>query len=320
MKTGIFSCSKYRDGVRPGDDILINIPGAVVGVFDGASDPLGTCIIGEPAGRFAARNVAAACADLFGEIKARSLPAVDILAHLTSALSSATQKIECPIPPSTTLALMIDQGTDMRMFILGDSGIRINGKQVYQPGKIVDTVSICARVLIYRHLAEVSGENDGLEMRTRRIIFEGLARAVSEGILVEDDASAIILRTIESTHLQDHAVLVREFLLKGIQFQQTYANDPVHPLRFTAMNGYRPVGNEIIDMRIPKADLQTIEIFTDGYYSIPAQTGVSAWEEEHARVEAVDFHKTGDFAAVKGSTGEEFSDDRTILTLEGRFA
>ena len=33
------SQSKYRDGVRLGDDVPLIVPGEVYGVFDGATDP-----------------------------------------------------------------------------------------------------------------------------------------------------------------------------------------------------------------------------------------------------------------------------------------
>jgi hypothetical protein len=61
----------------------------------------------------------------------------------------------------------------------------------------------------------------------------------------------------------------------------------------------------------------SLEIFSDGYLSLPAGTDVADWEAEFDRVEAADFHKLADYPSVKGSTSTEFSDDRTVVCLNG---
>jgi hypothetical protein len=71
----------------------------------------------------------------------------------------------------------------------------------------------------------------------------------------------------------------------------------------------------LTDVLLSKNDVTSIEIFSDGYVSIPTSgIRVGDWEKEFERVETVDFHKTGAFPAVKGSTSVESCDDRTILS------
>ena len=82
MRTEVFNRSKYRDGSAPGDDVPLVIPGAVYGVFDGATDPRGTLVDGMAAGRLAALSVATELATLAIDASAKSMPGKDIIRHV----------------------------------------------------------------------------------------------------------------------------------------------------------------------------------------------------------------------------------------------
>ena len=64
-----------------------------------------------------------------------------------------------------------------------------------------------------------------------------------------------------------------------------------------------------------KSSVRSIELFTDGYMSVPKGSRVSDWETEFLRCEAEDFTKTAAYASTKGSSSTQFSDDRTVLTV-----
>ena len=70
-----------------------------------------------------------------------------------------------------------------------------------------------------------------------------------------------------------------------------------------------------VDRMLDRAEVVTLEMFSDGYLEAPAEVTVAAWEEGHASLEARDFHHINDPAAVKGSTSTHFFDDRTIAIL-----
>ena len=315
MDTQAFSRSKYKDGERLGDDVFLNIPGAVTGVFDGASDPMGTIIDGEPAGRFAARIVAQTTAGSMLDPDARRWSVERILGTLSDGLAGGIGSQNLPVRPSTTLALVLDNGPEFRLLIMGDTGVRVNGGAVHKFSKSIDNVSTCARVAVFNLLAARHPETDAAEKLTRRVIFRGLEAAVKEGVLTHAEVGEIITSTVDETALQPRAAAIQEFLMAGIRVQHQYANDPAHPFGFSSMDGHMPLLDDVIDFTLPKEGLQSLELFTDGYYTTPQGTDVAAWEQEHARIESLDFHKLNEFASVKGSTQGEYWDDRTVVIM-----
>ena len=130
MKIDVLSISKFRDGTRPGDDVPVVLPGVMFAIFDGATDPRGTVVDGIGAGRLAAMTVAAAATGLVLDPEARRLPGDEIVARLSAALAGRTAPLGLPIPPSTTLAMVLDCGADWRFLMLGDTGFRLNGAEV----------------------------------------------------------------------------------------------------------------------------------------------------------------------------------------------
>lgn len=315
MKIEVASFSKYRDGLRPGDDVPLVLPGHVVGVFDGATDAEGTMIGGVGAGRFAALSVAAATARLALTSDGRQLGTADLIGALSAALARDVQPGSCRIPPSTTLAFALDCGDDWRFVLLGDSGIRLNGTEVLRSTKLIDDVSTGARVRLFHHIRSRDDDLDRVEMAARRAIFLGLDQAVEEGVLDAGRAAGIMEETAEAAGLSDRLDLVRDFLRGGIRTQHRFANVEGHPLGFGTMNGTASDLRDVIDLSRPKSSITSIEIFTDGYPTLPDVPSASAWEQCFAASEAEDYHMIGPFATVKGSTSSEFHDDRTVVIV-----
>lgn len=317
MQIETLSHPKYRTPGQAGDDVPLVVPGALFGVFDGATDARGTTVEGMAAGRLAALTVAQAANVLLDDPGNRRLPAPDIIAHLSEVLKRRTDPLHLPIPPSTTLALAIDLGDAWRFLCLGDTGIRLNGSEILRHEKVIDEVSTAARVALFRHFDRQSDDPDAVETAARRGILLGLDRAEAEGAITAEFTRDTIRRTIEATGLQDHAGEVETFLKGGICTQHGYANTTGSVLCFDSMNGVMPQLGQWIDEVRPKDTVQSIEIFSDGYPDIPGEVSVQAWEAAFHAAERADFHKTGTFASVKGSTGAEFFDDRTVVVLKG---
>ena len=74
---------------------------------------------------------------------------------------------------------------------------------------------------------------------------------------------------------------------------------------------------DVIDVTRPKAGIRTIELFSDGYPTLPDAATAAAWEDSFARAEAEDRHMIGAHATVKGATRTEFHDDRTVVIVTG---
>lgn len=317
MRFELFNRSKFRDGSAPGDDVSLVIPGVVYGVFDGATDARGTVVDGIAAGRLAALTVASDTASLALAGELSTLSAEAIIDRLSRAMKRRTAPIpDLSIPPSTTIALAVDQQDEWRFLLLGDTGLRLNRQEVHQSGKRIDAVSTAARVAVFHELTPRLEDMDEVERATRRCILLGFENAIAEGLLSERQAQEIITGTAEATGLGDEPDLVSAFLMGGIRIQFRYGNTTGTPLSFDTLNGTTPQLRQWTDFVRPKSAVRSIEIFSDGYPSLPDEPTVSAWEDAFAAVEAADPYKIGEYASVKGSTRTEFFDDRTILILE----
>jgi hypothetical protein len=317
MRIELVSQSKYRSGSKVGDDVPLIVPGQVYGVFDGATDPRGTMVEGIGAGRLAALTVARDMADLASKPEIRRLPGEEIVRRLSDGLIRRTGPLDLPVPPSTTLAVALDCGEVWRFVLLGDSSIRLNGREILRREKLIDKVSTAARVAVFNLLHERLDDLDLVEKSTRRAIFLGLDLAVKEGVMDRSSADGAVARAIAETGLQNSAAAVAAFLGGGLQTQFRFGNATGSPLCFDTLNGTTPKLGHIIDVERPKSDIFSIEIFSDGYPDLPRDMTAAAWETSFHEAERVDFHKTGPFATVKGSTSDEFFDDRTVLILSG---
>lgn len=315
MRIELFNRSKYRDGSAPGDDVPLVVPGAVYGIFDGATDPRGALVEGVPAGRLAALVVAAEMASLAADPAVATMAGSRIVGRLAAALKERTDPLDLAIPPSTTLAVALDCGDNWRFLLLGDSGIRLNGHEVHRHDKIIDTVSATARVATFNDLRSRWDDVDDVEHTARMSIFLGFENAIGEGTLSAQQAQAIIDKTIETTGLHDWADTIAKFLMGGVQTQHLFGNAAGNPLCFDTMNGTTPKLGELADFVRAKSAVETIEIFSDGYANLPDAASVPAWEKAFDAAEAIDYHKIGAFATVKGSTRSEYFDDRTVLIL-----
>lgn len=315
MRTELFSHPKYRDGGALGDDVALVLPGIVYGVFDGATDPRGTVVDGMGTGRLAALVVAAQMASLAMDSAVAHMPGEQIVERLSHALKRKNDALNLPIPPSTTLAVVLDCGDSWRFLLLGDSGIRLNGAELIRNEKIIDDVSTFARVATFNDLRKKFDDVDEVEQLARTSIFLGFENAIAKNLMSSARAQDIIEETIEATGLHHAVDNVTTFLMGGVETQHLFGNRTGNPLCFDTMNGTTPQLGELTDFVRPKAAVTSIEIFSDGYPSLPQDVSIFAWEAAFKAAEEEDFHKTGRFATVKGSTRQEFFDDRTVLIV-----
>lgn len=311
MNIEAFSRSKYKNGTKPGDDIILIEPDTLLAVFDGATDPTGAFYNGESSGRIAARSAAQCTARLAASGKLVSAAGREIFQALSDSVRDAAIERNIAHPPSTTAAIVVSAGDHFRLLALGDTGIRINGETIYQHHKLIDTVSTAARIAVHGILSDRMNNSDEAEMATRRVIFDGLDAAVQTGRLTAQEASTAIAASVAAAGTAPE--IAETFLKGGIRTQFHYANS-TQPLGYASINGKDITVDGLTDVLLSKNDVASIEIFSDGYVSIPTNgIRVGDWEKEFERVETVDFHKTGAFPAVKGSTSVESCDDRTIL-------
>jgi hypothetical protein len=318
MNIASFSQSKYKNAATPGDDVAILLPGRVLAVFDGATDPTGANYGGLSSGRIAALAAANAVAEMSIQGILQNCEAAALFQTISDILKKEAERINASHPPSTTLAVVADMGDSFRLLLAGDSGVRINGSRLLQHAKLIDRVSTSARIHVFKQLFAPLGDGDAAEAKTRATIFSGLRAAVKAGIMSGADAEKVVITAAAASGLQNEIEAVEEFLMGGIRVQPHYANRQGHVLGYASINGGMVMEEGTVDLLLAKDTVNSLEIFTDGYLSLPTGIDVVDWEAEFARVEGVDFHKLNDYPSVKGSTSSEFSDDRTVVCLKAR--
>ena len=316
MNIEAFSRCKYRAVDCPGDDVPFILPGIAIGLFDVATDAKGALINSTPAGRMAALNAAECTAQLLIPPENRKLPARELVNKLSTLYAKSFEKHSVSPLPATTLALAIDCGENGSFFCLGDSAIRVNGSETLRHTKLIDDVSTFARVALFHDLSKRLPDLESAEMAARRGIFLGFDDAVEKGIMGHELADNIITETIVGLSLQNEGAIVRDFLTAGICMQYRFANEVGNSLCYDVLADGTPQIGDWVDVWRPKEDVQTIEVFSDGYAKLPDNPTVAAWEAAFEATDKQDFQRISEYKAVKGGTENEFFDDRTVVIVQ----
>jgi hypothetical protein len=215
--------------------------------------------------------------------------------------------------------MAIPIGTNMHFLMVGDSGLRINGHDITHMTKDVDRLFTQVRLATRQVLRAQGLQGDALETATRELVFKGLDPSRQVTILPSQvlEILAQVSAACRGKLMPDAMDCLPDMVSRGISGgQYQFANQMGHSLAYASVDGSQSRGIDLRYFSRPKADIQSIELFTDGYMSCP-QSGVSVmdWEANFAQDEAQDPEKIGRYAGVKGSTRAYFSDDRTVLSL-----
>lgn len=126
-------------------------------------------------------------------------------------------------------------------------------------------------------------------------------------MLIDKDNSEIRAKYIEKTgDIAGSREYIAPFLLK----QFPYQNNPDHALGYGVIDGTPTPEKFIKTFTYPKGEIKILELFSDGYFSIPAGVNIQAWENEHEKVEREDPDKWKKYKSTKSK------DDRTIAIIK----
>lgn len=157
---------------------------------------------------------------------------------------------------------------------LGDVSARVNGQTVYDNSKDIDRIHATQRI------------------------------AAMNAAQTEDP---------EYTH--EHVLQVGKDAIEPSLRRQVIdlQNNPNHPLGYGVIDG-SPVHPKFIQTRrFPLQIVQTLELFSDGYFKTGDHPTIASWEKSFQEVEKEDPDKIRKYPSVKGSTNDIYTDDRTIL-------
>lgn len=314
------SIPKWRNAQRAGDDVVVALPDRFFAVFDGATDTTGTFKGPMSPGRFAASTAAGA---MLAEVTRPGGPGTDP-SHWLEAMNRAIQDGLVRMNAeqarvSTTMAMAMPLGEAMHLMVVGDSGIRINGRELLHITKDVDILFTQVRLGIRDQLQQQGLTGDLLENATRQWVFQGLdqkhgsAFAPAQVLAVIDRAVHACQDLLQADAIACIPTMVRQGIAGG---QYPFANRAGHSLGYASLNGGMTVGRDMHHRVVPVHSVSSLELFTDGYVACPPDgITVSDWENHFARCEGQDPHKTGVYAGVKGSTEAYWSDDRSVLSV-----
>jgi hypothetical protein len=338
MHLEAFSQGKWFGDPDANEDSFVAVPGGGYAVIDGVTDRNGTRYAGMLSGRFASRIVKAATERLLVELEA---PHHDgglayqgpraFIDYLTAALYRAYAR-EGALPAAAanwkirggcTIVAALHVGQTLEIIAVGDSGIRVNGSDLTWVLKPLDDVTSILRREAWHYFAERGLPAERVEALAGFVTWRG-TRHQQPG---EESADPAAIEEIERragaaarAHLPDAPEAELALLIQnGIEHGQgEFQNVTDKVLGYGGLDGFAVPDRFIEHRSYALADVETLELFSDGYFEPARGFGVAAWEASFRAVEAADPHKIGDYLSTKGTTSLALTDDRTYLGIKLR--
>jgi hypothetical protein len=328
MRIEAFSKGKYLDDPEANEDQLLILPGCGYGVIDGVTDITGRTFDGMRTGRLASRAVQRAAAEFLCDPDEAGRRPDALIERASGALRDAYARLglleEVRADPArrfgATLTLAVDLGPIFRFILIGDSGLRLNGTDMEVVDTGLDLVTATLRQEAYRAVAEAGGDLAAQRQVSRACSFHGLARLHPDMRPWLDEArlAQVYARSRESCARRFPAAPVadiEQLADLGISGQTRFQNNTASPFSYAVLDGFDVPSELVRVFDRPRESLQSIELFTDGYFKPGATTDVAAWEASFAEVERLDPEKVGAYPSVKGSAGRVMTDDRTVVIV-----
>lgn len=330
-----FSLGKKLGHPEANEDSLVVMPNLGYAVIDGVTDRNGTRYDGMLSGQFASRTVKRAL-ELF--LLAQGQPdqpelqfrggqhLIDYLGraiHRGYVANNALPAVEADwkLRGGCTVMAALFIGDRLEVVAVGDSGIRVNGQDTLQVLKPLDDVTAILRREAWRHFQAQGKSPEDCDRLSAALTWQGTRNQPADGIPAADIAT-IEARALDAcrTHLPGVPAQELEMLVHhGIAHGQGHFQNVTEPtLGYGGIDGFAVPGRFVETRSYALADVETIELFSDGYFKLGSGFGVASWEAAFAEVEAEDLHKIGRYMSTKGTTPNQLTDDRTYLGVRLR--
>jgi hypothetical protein len=329
-----FTLGKKFGQPETNEDSLVIMPDRGYAVIDGVTDRTGTRYGDMLSGRFASRTIHRAVETFLlaqgrpGQPELQFQGGPHFVAYLTAALRDgyiAHNMLEAVtndwrLRGGCTVMAALQIGDRLEVVAVGDSGIRINGSDTLQVLKPLDDVTSILRREAW-HYFEARGHSAAdCEKLAGALTWQG-TRNQPAGSATADPT---VIADIEARALaacQAHLPKVPEAELRlliehGISNGQGKFENVTEPvLAYGGIDGF-PIPDRHVETRSYRlADVETIELFSDGYFKLGNGFGVAAWEAAFDEVEAEDPHKIGRYMSTKGTSATALTDDRSYAGI-----
>jgi hypothetical protein len=321
-----FSEGKDLDAPDANEDQLVVLPGRGYAVIDGVTDITGRTFDGVRAGRLASNVVQAAVSEWLCAARGVGGRPEELIGHVNEALRAtqrrhglAAQAADQP-RVSATLTVALRADSEYCFILVGDSGLRLNGHELWINDSGLDLVTASLRVEAYRLVAEAGGKAADQARVGRACAFFGAAEFhpdmapwldVNRLRSLYERSLAWCLARFPSAPLAD----IRRLLDNGVRGQPYFQNNTVSPFSYAVLDGTECPMSLVKVIRRPLDGVQSIELFTDGYFEPGRSADVASWEASFEEVERIDPAKIDRYRSVKGSTGRVRTDDRTVVIV-----
>jgi len=327
MDVAVFSQAKDPDRPTDNEDRVLIVDGRAYGVIDGVTDKMGNRFDGLTSGQMAGRIVESAVRQAFAECKESGFAGKDLIDRINREFAAAFDRLGIDPSPRNPLAaqlaahLVLAQLAEsrVRFLVVGDVGLRINGREVVRNSFALDRIGAVVRAAIWRHVTAAGPDPGTADRVARMYTVAGLRSVLSDAAdWIDGDTLAAIRGNVlaaAGAMLPDVSLsIIAAAVDGGMREQHRFANS-THPLGFPTLNGFPVPSSMIIEFERDRSDTDIIELFSDGYFGVPAGTELRDWEDWFARVEAEDPAKVDCHASTKGSVAGRYADDRTVIIL-----
>ena len=327
-----FTLGKKFGHPETNEDSLVVMPNMGYAVIDGVTDRNGTRYGGMLSGQYASRTVQRAIEVFLLAQGQHDKPDLQFQGgqHFVDYLGAAIHagyvehgalaavEADWKLRGGCTVMAAMLIGDRLEVVAVGDSGIRINGNDTLQVLKPLDDVTAILRREAWHYFAALGHSVEECDKFSAAMTWQGTQNQLTGTVTANPDVVAVIEQralTACRAHLPnvpEHELLL--LIQHGIAHGQgKFQNitDPV--LGYGGIDGFA-VPNRYVETRsYALADIETIELFSDGYFKPGSGFGVASWEAAFDEVEAEDIHKIGRYMSTKGTTSSQLTDDRSYL-------
>ena len=328
MKIEAFSEGKNLDAPEANEDQFLVLPGRGYAVIDGATDITGQLYDGKRGGWLASHIAMQAVANFLLDPAERELNPERLIEHVSAAIRASyarhgileIARRDLARRFGATLTLAADLGETFRFVLIGDSGLRIDGTEVFINDTELDLVTASLRVEAYRIVREAGGGAEERARVGRACAFYGAAQLHPDMLPWLDETKCRLLyeRSLAWCRTRFSAIPqadIRLVLDTGVSGQAQFANNTASPLSYAMLDGFEIPLPLVRVIDRPRARMHSIELFTDGYFKPGAAPALDDWEAAFAEIERVDPEKIGRYPSVKGSAARMNTDDRTVVIV-----
>lgn len=327
-----FTLGKKFGQPETNEDSLVIMPGLGYAMIDGVTDRNGTRYGGMLSGQFASRTVKRAI-ELF--LLAQGQPdqpdlqfqgGAHFVAHVSKAIRDgyaahgalAAAEADWTLRGGCTVMAAMLIGDQLEVVAVGDSGLRVNGSETLQVLKPLDDVTAILRRESWRHVEGLGRSIEECDRLAAAFTWNGTrnqpagSQTASPEMIetIERRALAACLQHLPGVSPSEILVLIEHGIAHGQgRFQNT--SEPV--LGYGSIDGFTVPAGHIETRSYKLAEIETLELFSDGYFAPGPGFGVASWEAEFQAVEREDPHKIGRYMSTKGTTDTQLTDDRSYL-------